>query len=266
MFTHLHEQIEQSDDLLITQIQTVYRIRTATWALPRPIARHTNGLVFFLEGRIRYNFNGSFVSAGAGDVLTLPRDIVYNGVKETAQQSYFVVDFETDASTPFDHFALPRVFCPQSFDRTKQLFQALLDAWKDPFPHSKLLCRARLYELLYELLREHRSKLPSLPGVLAHVTAEIRRLFTDPSLSVSALAAQVGLSEAHLRRLFHRYLHLSPQDYIQQTRLAYAQELLLNGILVQDVAAQCGYSSPFYFSRTFKQKLGYTPSEFKGMH
>ena len=261
-----HKQIEQIDDLQLLEIERTYRITTATWARHRPMMRATNGIVFFLDGRIRYNFEGEIVSAGAGDVLKLPRGAIYSGEKETPSHTFYVVDFETSPQTPFDAFALPRVFRPQSFDRTKQMFQGVLDAWNDSMPHGRLLCKARFYELLYELLREHRSQLPPLPGVLMHITAQIRQAFGEPSLNIAALAAEADISEAHLRRLFHRYLHTTPQDYLQETRLTHARNLLLNGLSVQETAVQCGYSSPFYFSRIFKQKTGYAPVEFKNQY
>ena len=70
------------------------------------------------------------------------------------------------------------------------------------------------------------------------------------------------VGERYLRKLFSQYLNLSPVDYLNQIRLNKAIELLRNTEMsIKEVCFACGFQSPQYFSRLFKQQMGITPRE-----
>ena len=53
------------------------------------------------------------------------------------------------------------------------------------------------------------------------------------------------------------------QISVIEARLAKARYLLLGeGVSVEFVARECGFSSPFYFSRLFKAKTGVAPRDY----
>ena len=52
-------------------------------------------------------------------------------------------------------------------------------------------------------------------------------------------------------------------DDVIEARLAKARYLLLGrGVAVGMVARECGFASPFYFSRLFKAKTGVAPRDY----
>ena len=68
---------------------------------------------------------------------------------------------------------------------------------------------------------------------------------------------------AHLCRLFRRYDHHTPYQYLVRLRMNRAAEMLRTpGILVSEVADGLDFSDPFHFSRTFKRVFGVSPSDF----
>ena len=78
------------------------------------------------------------------------------------------------------------------------------------------------------------------------------------------LANVAGVSEAHLHDLFREAAGVSPMDYVIQLRLQRAMELLVaGGMPVGKIAEQCGFVSPYYFSRLFKKRMGMTPGEYR---
>jgi len=81
-------------------------------------------------------------------------------------------------------------------------------------------------------------------------------------ININKVAEEVGISERYLRNLFSQYLNLSPLDYLNQIRINKAVELLRNTEMsIKEVCFQCGFQSPQYFSRIFKQQMGVSPRD-----
>ncbi|WP_289291134.1 helix-turn-helix domain-containing protein [Bacteroides sp. 41_26] len=119
---------------------------------------------------------------------------------------------------------------------------------------------AELLILIYRYMDE--SYLPictndSLKKAIAYI-----RLNYQSEITMNDVAEYAGISERYLRRLFSQYLNLSPLDYLNQMRINRAIELLRNTEMsVKEICYLCGFRSPQYFSRIFKQQMGISPRE-----
>ncbi len=81
-------------------------------------------------------------------------------------------------------------------------------------------------------------------------------------ISITDIADAAGIGERYLRKLFTKYLNLSPLDYLNQVRINKAIEFLRNTEKsIKEICFICGFKSPQYFSRIFKQQIGVTPKE-----
>ena len=76
------------------------------------------------------------------------------------------------------------------------------------------------------------------------------------------LARLCGHSVRQLERDFHRKFGRSPQDWLNEKRVKAAQQLLLSGKPVKEVAFDLGYKQPSHFCRQFKSFNNLTPSQF----
>ncbi|SDB40742.1 AraC-type DNA-binding protein [Pseudobutyrivibrio sp. YE44] len=86
-------------------------------------------------------------------------------------------------------------------------------------------------------------------------------------LKLDAIADMSGFSKFYFERLFKQFTGTSFYKYVNQKRIAKAQELLVEpGISVTDVAINCGFTSISSFIRMFKLQKGCTPTEFKSMY
>lgn len=84
------------------------------------------------------------------------------------------------------------------------------------------------------------------------------------SLSLSEVADAAYLSPAYLSRLFKKYLDVSFVEYVNNQKIALAQEkLALTFIPINKISAQLGFSQTSYFTKIFKRKTHLTPSEFR---
>lgn len=87
----------------------------------------------------------------------------------------------------------------------------------------------------------------------------------EGNLSVADLSEQLFVSRDYLRHLFKEYAGESPMRLIIKKRIDMARRLLAEGECpVNEVAVRCGFDSPYYFSRLFKQVTGQSPSQFRG--
>lgn len=81
--------------------------------------------------------------------------------------------------------------------------------------------------------------------------------------TVEAVAAACHVELAYLCRLFRRFAHTTPYQFLLRLRLNRATELLLDGgLMVKEVAEQLNFADAFHFSRTFKRVYGLAPEQF----
>lgn len=91
----------------------------------------------------------------------------------------------------------------------------------------------------------------------------IKKNYKLPNLTNETVAKECNISEVYLRKLFNKYLNVTPKQYITELRLQKARQLLSEGVLkINSVSEECGFQSSYNFSRFFKEKTGITPTEY----
>lgn len=79
-----------------------------------------------------------------------------------------------------------------------------------------------------------------------------------------ALAARIGITERHLRRIFADEFGVSPIEYAQTQRLLLAKRLLTDTALpVTEVALAAGFGSVRRFNSLFKDRYGFAPGRLR---
>jgi AraC-like DNA-binding protein len=94
-----------------------------------------------------------------------------------------------------------------------------------------------------------------------HIEEHFLRLRT-----LEQIAHECNANNAYLCRLFQRYDHQSPYQYLLRLKMNHAAERLQHpGVLVKQAAEQVGFADPFHFSRAFRNVLGVSPATFRGL-
>ncbi|TGE25888.1 helix-turn-helix domain-containing protein [Hymenobacter aquaticus] len=102
---------------------------------------------------------------------------------------------------------------------------------------------------------------------LNDLTAIVEANLTKTDLSVEDIARSLSISRMQLYRKVKAVLGTGVTDFIQSLRLTKARELLLDEALtIAEVAYELGFSSPSYFSTSFKARYHISPSEFRALH
>jgi AraC family transcriptional regulator len=134
------------------------------------------------------------------------------------------------------------------------------------------LFRQQLTDLLANrLLAAHAgSPIMSQPVVGGLSPMALRRVIerlradSDADVSLTALAADAGLSRFHFCRAFKESTGLSPHAWLRQHRLEQAMNMLRDtDESVVSIAAALGYSSQTAFAAAFRKLTSETPSEWR---
>lgn len=87
--------------------------------------------------------------------------------------------------------------------------------------------------------------------------------FSDPDLSISVIADELGYNTKYLSHFFKEKMNVSYSEYLRSIRFKYAISLFEHGLnSIKNVSYLCGYSDPLYFSNSFKKAIGISPKEF----
>ena len=87
------------------------------------------------------------------------------------------------------------------------------------------------------------------------------------SVSVAALADEIGIDRSYLCSVFKKELNCSPQQYILERKVDKAKYFLSStSENVKYIALSLGYEDQFVFSRAFKTKTGMSPSQWRAAY
>ena len=138
-----------------------------------------------------------------------------------------------------------------------QLFEDLIDAGRRAkLPIACWICRMIMEHMLLRIA-ETAVPLGTL-GTEAFETFQRCRVWIEEHYrgvsSLPEIAAQCRADPAYICRLFKRYSHHTPWQYVLRLKMRdAAQRLQSQQIRVSQVAYEFGFDDPFQFSRTFKR-------------
>lgn len=99
---------------------------------------------------------------------------------------------------------------------------------------------------------------------LVHTVAAMRRRLSEGE-DLAGIAAQAGVSQRQLQRLFRRHLGMTPTQYFLKARLQRARHLLQYSTLsVTEIAIATGFASISHFTRRYTELYGRTPTGERG--
>ena len=215
-------------------------------------ARPYAAFSFRLSGSGEFDICGKRISVKSGDLLFIPADTPYK-VEYSFSESV-VVHFSRC------NYSEAESICINNSRSVEHLFQKLLDEWNRH--HSVNKAKSVIYEI-FDTVLEDKVRFGGDEAFCACVSF-IEGNFCDYDLDMKTIAGRGYISVSSLQRRFREYLETSPMQYLIKLRMNKAMELLIAGELsVRDVALACGFVDEKYFSKAFKTRYGYSPSQIK---
>lgn len=147
--------------------------------------------------------------------------------------------------------------------KIRQAFDLSEQEWGHEFRLRQAL--TQIWMMLFDLAREAMEQKGSIRSsqqikpMMVHIHENY-----DRHISVEELAEAAHISRRACFRLFQENLHMTPVEYIKAYRLQIACQMLAKGTEpVTEVANRCGLGSSSYFGKTFREKFGCTPLEYR---
>jgi len=92
----------------------------------------------------------------------------------------------------------------------------------------------------------------------------IRENYADRGLSLTAVCSALSVSKSYLSPVFKAHTGMTFVEYLTETRMERARELLAHGDLkTYEIAERVGYRDSHYFSLTFRKQTGFSPTEYR---
>ena len=205
-----------------------------------------------VSGTGQFKIEGKHLSVKPGDVLFIPGDTPYE-VEYSVSESIVIHLHDCN-------YREAEVFCPKDSAEILAAFSGLLEGWRSN--RSANGAKAGVYGILEKM--ESERKTPTEDPAFEKCIRYIERHFCDPTLDIRAVCDEGFISVSSLQRAFLRHFGISPMQYVIKLRMDKALKLLAeNKRSIKEIAALCGFSDEKYFSRAFKGKYGYPPSDMR---
>ena len=160
-------------------------------------------------------------------------------------------------------------------DEGKAKIRVILDDLYAEFREKNMLYDAilklKVFELLITIARDplqtknysKKESFISQKQMISEVVQYIEEFYIQ-SINIDTVLRFCPLSRSHFHVVFKRETGKTFNDFLRDTRLRKAKELLQKSDLpVQEVSYQCGFSSHAYFTQVFKLKEQMTPGSFR---
>ncbi len=148
-------------------------------------------------------------------------------------------------------------------------YEALLPLWQSAFGVSDGISNDRCEGiLLYTLSEIGRNRLVPSPTFHEATAGERIKLyidehFSDGALSLESIGAALGYHPKYVSAAFKQEFAVGIREYLREVRVQQACNLIQQGFTaLKDIAPQCGFSDPLYFSTVFKAQMGATPKAY----
>ena len=234
-------------------------------------------ILYIVSGEISALINGVEHHAGKGDLLILSRFEEHSIRQLSDEYKRYTLRISSDISHDDPLLSSVLVNRAAGFSHTvnameyQQDFASLLErmnleyAQKLPMYREMLELELRRFlVLLYRLAprlflsQDNRGSI-----MIKEIQQRFEERYEEP-MTLAELASDYHISPSHLSHLFKKVTGYSPMDYLQACRLSAAKRELTEGNRnIKEIVYRCGFGDESNFSRTFKERTGLTPSEFR---
>ena len=227
-------------------------------ALTFSVSRHLHNsleLIFCTSGRGEMIFDGRTLRYSTNDIVVVPPHLPHANVSATGFTNIHIYLNEAtlNPAEPCIIPADPNGFLLNAFAAAFYYFSG------SPEDRSVLL---PLYgQLIAASLSTRGQKLPH-SEIVQRLENDILENYPDCGYDLNRVLNALPFSAGYVKKVFKKETGLTPLQYLTDKRLENAaSNLAMSGGRgnISEIAYQCGFSEPLYFSRLFKRKYGVSP-------
>ena len=242
------------DKLEVTQ----YILESDLDTMKNPYTFHANRAILITSGEGLFQIGSRQIPFHPGCLIfVLKEECSYVISKHPCEYMYITFD-GMRAEELFLRFHI------SANNRCFDSFEGLIPLWRDTLSRAseETIDLAAESILLYTFSRL-KEFMPSQNNLINRIVQLTEERFTDSSLSVETLAAELNYNAKYISHQFKLKMGIGYIEYLRNVRIKYAVTLFDHGIdSIKSVAALSGFSDPAYFSIVFKNAIGCSPKEY----
>lgn len=236
-----------------------------------------NEISYIFSGRGFFEHNGNKTEVSAGDIIISPSNGVHTITASPNEPLFYAyTGFEFNGNSgilPLDiasHFEISQQSVCKDSVGIYDYFKKCMDEFYRSGDINTPLIECYLLQIILLTVRaKNEIKHYDYPnritasGKLIYLIMKYVDLNIEKPLTVHGIAESLGYSTYHISHLFREKTDITLQDYISDKKIEKAKEMILRGrFTLTEIAEKLGYMSIQSFSRSFKNKTGYSPTQF----
>lgn len=228
---------------------------------------HTQ-LIYVLSGEGCCQIEDEMVTLAPNDLLLINPHVSHCDLLGTNPSMYALT---LDLSCPYFFDAMEQRYVYLKADRLEDLvsvrryMQNLLHEVKCQPTGFEQMCQRLAEVVVLSLSRQCKpaSNTRKSSRECIRVRLYIDRHFTE-TITLDDLAQYANLNKYYLVHVFNREMGCSPISYLIDRRISESKRLLSSSSLsIRQISQEMGFSSPSYFSQSFRRSTGCSPAEYR---
>lgn len=240
---------------------------------------------YMLENEIQYKIDDKQVNVGNKESVLLNCRTVGNhmsNVSSASQNKLIIVHFHPDILKKIYDRELPRLLqqpkntvSNKTSERINNDFliqkyiEGLLFYFENPLLVNEDILVLKLKEII--ILLSQTKNADAVQMILAQLFSPTIYSFKQiidsnlfSAITLNELADYCNLSLSSFKREFAKHYNDTPANYIKSKRLEKATELLrVSNMRITEIAFECGFNELANFTKSFHDKFGITPSNYR---
>ncbi|MBE5937230.1 MAG: helix-turn-helix domain-containing protein [Lachnospiraceae bacterium] len=225
---------------------------------------------YTLSGYGEYNHDGEIIrlKENMGFITEIPNNCSYYFPKDSDHWKYIYVHFGGYvAKQLYDEIvaATGNTFSLPGDSSSLQLLFSEYNRIEQGMKYKRFQGGRFIYSLLTNLLCELSSPQTGYHNIEKAI--EWMNANYSADISLAELCSGLNITQEHFSRQFSAVTGISPIKYLTNIRLEHAMTLLATtDFEIEKIAALCGFNSGNYFSKVFRKRLGFSPSDYRTNH
>lgn len=233
----------------------------------RPKGRPNYLLLYIYHGEAKFFFGSKEVICSDGDyVLYAPGEPQHHIYDSNISGEFYYVHFTTKDHTITDLLEMKSSipYHSNSSAEIADIFEELLTELQSKEKNYKRLAINILTELFIKINRRISVSEHVIPSTEINTVIQFINKHYMQNHSLEDYADMCNLSKYHFLREFKKQTQISPLKYRANLRIRHAKDrLLMTNDSIKRISEELGYSSPEYFSETFKNATGLSPQAYR---
>lgn len=218
-------------------------------------------MLYVHSGKGRYRIGTKWYESEMGDLFYCPPGLE-NQIAAGTDDPFLLsgIEWTSDGGFPDE---IPERVNLRTCHYTSGLIQKMVEEYAFGRMYSSDLCDLMMAELLFSCMRLGRETAGLRQDVGRELLNYIRGNLARP-VTHKELEQVFSYHRSSINRILLEMTGMTLKNYQIDLRIKRAAELLkYSRKTMGEIAEECGYAGPIFFSRQFKEKTGMTPSEFR---